>query len=144
MDQLRSRRGRRALAVAATLVLSVGMTAPQAVAQSAGDRQYVDPLATPEPPAPEEQGGGNGAAGDDAAGTGGGGESAAPQPAPVESLDETIPADPGEPVAETGTTATSTLPRTGVDGGLLAALGAGLLAAGALLRRAGRPARARA
>ena len=110
---------RRLAAISAALLLAAPASA---FGQSAGDEQYEDPFAgqdqqeqpaaTPTP-APGEP------------------EPAAPAPAAPSQTPETAPApaptgEPGEPPAE--------LPRTGLDAGLVLAIGAALLAGGVALR----------
>lgn len=114
------------LALAAT---ALALSAPGlAAAQSAGDEQYEDPIVN-EP---------------DSGGGGGGGGPDTPVSSPAEPGDAAPTPGAGdlppgaEPVMEDGAVAAAgseTLPLTGADTGLLAALGLALLAAGALLAR---------
>ena len=113
------------LAAALVSLLLLGAPAPAALAQSAGDEQYQDPL----PQAPPGDGGGGGAAGGDG------------PPIPPQGPDSTgaPPSDSG-PDATTGapgaTTAAGELPRTGAEPVLMAAFGFALLLTGAGLRLA--------
>jgi hypothetical protein len=116
-------------AVAAlTLVLALLAASGTALAQSAGDEQYVDPF----------QGGQ------------GGGQAQQPEPAPqpeqpaapapeggaVGGQATTEPAPTPDPApAEPAPTAAPTLPRTGLPAALLAAAGYALLLAGIAIRR---------
>jgi hypothetical protein len=120
---------RRLLALAVLLALTGGaLTLPaMALAQSAGDDQYVDPFQ-------DQQGQGQGGNGQ---GGGDGGDEPAPTP---EQPAEQAPAAPAPTEsAQTPVTPTqdgsSTLPRTGLPLGALAVAGALLLGAGAALRR---------
>ena len=114
------RRWRTHIALAAVLALLVPSAA---LAQNPGDEQYTDPLA------PSEEPGGGGNSG------GGGGSSGAGNP-PPEAAGE---ADAGDDQQATESQApgggSGQLPRTGLPAGLLALLGGGMLAAGAMLRR---------
>jgi hypothetical protein len=129
---------KRVPALMLTLVLAVPGTA---LAQSAGDEQYIDPFQ--EPPAQDQggqgnsgSGGGDPAAGQD--GSSGGGqtpEAAAPPASPVEPpADGTVTQDPS---VTAGTTSSdgSTLPNTGLPPAGLVVIGALLLGGGITLRR---------
>jgi hypothetical protein len=108
-----------AACVWAALALAAALPA-SAVAQNAGDEQYVDPFEN------QQQGGGGSGGGSDGSGSEGSGQPAAQPPAP----------EPVEPAAPTTSAAPdATLPVTGVPAGLLAGAGGALLAAGAALRR---------
>lgn len=121
------------LAVAALLAGAVLTVPAAALAQGAGDEQYQDPFSgdeggSQESPAPEP-------AEPPAA------DPAPVEPAPSESVERDAgPAAPtedpttGAPVDPSGTTA-ETLPRTGSEAVLPAALGLALLAVGTLMRR---------
>jgi hypothetical protein len=85
-----------------------------ALAQNPGDEQYNDPLA------PNEQPGGGGGGGDDASGGGSAGEGS-------QAGDDSGSGSRGGASGE--------LPRTGLPAGVMALLGAGMLASGAALRR---------
>jgi hypothetical protein len=101
------------LALAAVLAL-LGPGA--ALAQNPGDEQYSDPLAPNEQPGGGGQGGGGGSGSDSGS-------------AEESQADE----DTG---TESGTRGgSSQLPRTGLPAGVMALLGAGMLASGAALRR---------
>jgi LPXTG-motif cell wall-anchored protein len=119
MDKPALRSATRAFAPISLVLLALLATAPAAIAQSAGDRQYADPL-----------GGGDGS-----------GQDAAPQPqggdAPASSDDAPTapPSGSGTSALPPGAEPAQTLPRTGGDAALLAAVGLALLAAGAALRR---------
>ena len=105
------------------LVSALALAAPgAALAQSAGDEQYQDPL--PSQPAPDDDGGGGG---DSSPGTGSGTAPSAPA-APA-------PAAPAAGATE-ATPAAAELPRTGADAALIALVGAGMLAMGAAARLA--------
>lgn len=123
MDESGSCRNRFATVLTlATMLLALAPAA--ALAQSPGDQQYADPLA-----------------GDDGGDSNGGQGSPAPEPT---GPDSPVSSDDGAPAADSAPAAPSpsagaaepaaTLPRTGVDAGLLAAAGIVLLAGGALLR----------
>ena len=132
MDESSPRRtpsSARAVALVALAMLL--LAAPAALAQSAGDRQYSDPLAGGDgqgAPAPRPQGGDAPAD----SGAPAGGETPTPVPEPVApTATDGAETAPGSPSAA--------LPRTGADAALLAVLGLALLTVGALLRlRAGR------
>lgn len=108
--------------VSAMLVAALALCAPaSALAQSAGDDQYRDPLGGKgQEPAESESGDGGG----------GGAGSTAPAP----------PATPTDSTAVEQQTATvaGTLPRTGAESGWVALAGLLLVAAGAGLRRTAR------
>jgi hypothetical protein len=130
-----------------TLVLAVPGTA---LAQSAGDEQYIDPFQ--EPPAQDQGGQGNagsggGSQGGDPAGgqdgSSGGGETEAvapPAPAVEPPADGTVTQDPS---VTAGTTSSdgSTLPNTGLPPAGLVVIGALLLGGGITLRRWALPSR---
>jgi hypothetical protein len=99
------------LALAAVLAL-LGPGA--ALAQNPGDEQYSDPLA------PNEQPGG---------GSGGGGDSDSGSPSAGEAQAD------DETGSGSGSRDSGELPRTGLPAGVMALLGAGMLASGAALRR---------
>jgi LPXTG-motif cell wall-anchored protein len=112
----------RIVCLAAALIAlgSVGALAPSAFAQGAGDEQYADPIVRDgREPAPEQ-------APDSSAGTDGRGSGVAPSTGSSTEATEPRQTSPSD--------ATATLPRTGVDAGLLAALGLALLLAGSLAR----------
>ena len=100
-------------ALALALVLALPSAA---LAQNAGDQQYTDPLA------PGQNDGG------------GGGDSGAPAPSTPSqpSAGSAQAPTPAQPAQAGGT---DELPRTGLPAGLLALAGAGMLGAGAALRR---------
>jgi LPXTG-motif cell wall-anchored protein len=117
---------RRAVAALAALLIAfgcVGAAASTAFAQSAGDEQYADPLG--------DGGGDSGESGDQPTSSDDGSSGTADSPSAT-----TAPTEPAAPAAAESA---STLPRTGVESPLLAALGLTLLAGGALLRRTARP-----
>jgi|GEM_PF-5409745 len=108
------------MALGACLAVGVLASVPAgAFAQGAGDEQYADPIVRD-----------------------GGGQEPAPEPDTRTDEAPAAPIAPSSAAPATGSsqsaapqgTATATLPRTGVDAGLLAALGAVLLASGSLLR----------
>jgi len=125
MDKYALNRSTRALASAVLALVALAVAVPAAFAQSAGDRQYADPL-----------GGGNS-----------GQDSAPQQPQgndtptssddvpsePAAGTDDATPLPPGVEPAVADPAAT--LPRTGASAPLLALLGTALLALGAALRR---------
>jgi LPXTG-motif cell wall-anchored protein len=120
MDGSGARLRTRLTALVAGASIALCACAPAALAQSAGDRQYSDPIVgdgggSTDQPSETPSGPDTPTSSDDAPSTG----SAAPSAPP--------PAG-----AEPATT--SALPRTGADAGLLAAIGLTLLAAGALAR----------
>jgi LPXTG-motif cell wall-anchored protein len=123
MDGSGGRRRTRATALAVLAVLILA-PAPAATAQSAGDRQYSDPLV----------GGGRDRSGAQTPPAGSGDGSNAPAPSaptpatPSAPAPETPPATAGE----TAATPSATLPRTGADAPALAGLGLALIAIGAL------------
>jgi LPXTG-motif cell wall-anchored protein len=103
-------------ALGACLAVAVLASVPTAaLAQGAGDEQYADPIVRD-----------------------GGGQQPAPAPEPDTGDAPAAPVAPSSdaaPAAGSSQSATTaTLPRTGVDAGLLAALGVVLLASGSLLR----------
>jgi hypothetical protein len=110
---------RRIAAVLA--VLAVGVAPGAALAQSggAGDDQYVDPI------------GGNGQQqGNNGSNTSSGGNSTGPALSNTPALSAQA-----SPSAAPAATSGQTLPRTGLDAGVIAAFGLTLLLAGAALRR---------
>jgi hypothetical protein len=110
---------RRIAAVLA--VLAVGVAPGAALAQSggAGDDQYVDPI------------GGNGQQqGNNGSNTSSGGSSTGPALSNTPALSAQA-----SPSAAPAATSGQTLPRTGLDAGVIAALGLTQLVAGAALRR---------
>jgi LPXTG-motif cell wall-anchored protein len=113
----------------AAIILTLSPAA--ALAQSAGDQQYADPFGNNEQ---NQSGGGGGGGGGAGSGGGGGQAQAAPSGSGVAAQGAT--GAPGS--SATGTAAGSgggELPRTGLDAGLVAGLGAVLLLAGLALRR---------
>jgi hypothetical protein len=115
----------RLLAHALILVLAMGVVAmpATALAQSAGDEQYVDPFETP------DQGGNGG----NSQGGGDGGDEGS---APAEEQVTQAPADTGDTAGTTaGESSGSELPRTGLVLGGVALSGALLLGGGIALRR---------
>jgi hypothetical protein len=107
----------RRLSATAATVLMLTLTPAPALAQSAGDDQYQDPLAAPsEPQQSDEQ--------DSAPATSAPAPSSTPAPA-AESADSTPAA--AAPAAE--------LPRTGLPAGLIGLAGMALTGAGVALRR---------
>jgi hypothetical protein len=95
-----------------------------ALAQSAGDDQYSDPLAPSDQPA--DQGQSQSGSSDQ--------PSATPQPAPSDTA--AAPTAPTSPTSETAAApAANTLPRTGWAPGALVATAAALLLGGLMLRR---------
>ena len=127
------RTARLPLVLVLTLALAaVGVAAPAAaLAQSAGDDQYVDPFQN-------DNGSGNGGGDNSGSQGGGGGGEPTTDPAPTE-IPEATAQDPAptEPVAPSATTASDgeALPRTGLPALALAAIGTFLLGGGAALRR---------
>jgi hypothetical protein len=133
----------RAIKGVLAVLLVLAMAVPgSALAQSAGDEQYIDPFQ--EPPADSEggQGGGSqdaspgGSAGGGGGESGSGGSSGTGSPAPT--VEETAPpatdAAPGTTAApETGSS--PVLPSTGLPFAPVAALGLLLVVAGVALRR---------
>jgi hypothetical protein len=101
----------------AALILAVALLAAPAaaLAQSAGDEQYVDPF----------QGEGNG----------GQAEQQEPAPAPEQPAEPAPSVESDAPAAEPAQESAPTLPRTGAPVVLLAAAGYALLLAGTAIRR---------
>jgi len=119
MDGFGMRRGTGATAAAVLAVLALSPVTA-ALAQSAGDRQYADPLVTDGQSgqqAPSSQG--DGASGSDTP------TSAPAPPAPA-------PDTPSSSAAETTAAPAATLPHTGAEPLALAAAGMALAACGAL------------
>ena len=118
---------RRFAAPFAALILA--LTPATVLAQSAGDEQYSDPFGD------NEQNQGSGGSGS-SSGSGGGGSGTAPSTSSG-SAAQAAPATAAP--AASGTTAAAAdggeLPRTGLDAGLVAAIGAGLVGMGLVLRR---------
>jgi len=127
MDEPTFRGRTRIAAVAAVALLALvaaGLTSPPALAQSAGDDQYADPIV--------ERGGQDGDQRSDApAETDDGSDTAAAPDAATGSQAPTTGAEAGDTPAPSATT---TLPRTGAPAALLAGIGLALLAVGALIR----------
>lgn len=126
-----SRPRRRTLLTVALALLALGaVAAPSALAQSAGDEQYRDPLVTERDQRPAEPAPG-GRPGDSEAPPASGPSGTVDAP-PSSDAPATAPAPervtPGDAFADDA--ATATLPRTGVDAWLLAALGVAALALG--------------
>lgn len=120
MDGFGALRRTSATAAAVLAVLAVAPTAA-AVAQSAGDRQYADPLVTD----------GGGQSGQQSPSSQGGGDtptSAPATPAPATGPDDTASSVAGEAAAAPQ----ATLPHTGSEPLALAAIGLALAAAGGL------------
>jgi hypothetical protein len=112
------------------MAIWLSLAAPAAaVAQSAGDDQYVDPLAGQDAPQQQQQQPSQGSQG----------------PAPQAQGSETLaPTQTGAGSAPSGSSgARPTLPRTGLAAGLLAGIGALLVLGGRGLGRLGRPRRTR-
>ena len=116
---------RTTASIASALLLAV--PAP-ALAQSAGDDQYADPIEQPAPPS--DTSGTSGGSG----GSGGGDTGSGSGVAPSTPAQPSAPADPGAATAVT--TAGGELPRTGADIALLCLVGAAFLLGGAGLRLA--------
>lgn len=120
MDGFGARR-RTSATVAAVLAVLALAPASTALAQSAGDRQYSDPLVTD----------GGGQSGQQSPSSPGGGDtptSAPATPAPAAAPDDTTSNVAGESAA----TSQATLPHTGAEPLALAAIGLALAAAGGL------------
>ena len=101
---------RRSLAVAGTVL---ALLPAAAAAQSAGDEQYSDPFAEPEPtPAP----------------------AATQAPATAAQPAQATPAPAAAPAASNAPAQAAQLPRTGWDAGVPGALGLVLMSAGVALR----------
>jgi LPXTG-motif cell wall-anchored protein len=114
---------RRFAAPIAALIIALTPTA--ALAQSAGDDQYTDPFG-------DEQSQSSGGSGSESGGSGtapSAGSGSAAQAAPSTGAPAAAAAS-GTAAAESGQ-----LPRTGLDAGVVAAIGAGLLGVGLVLRR---------
>jgi LPXTG-motif cell wall-anchored protein len=99
--------------------LTLALTPTAALAQSAGDEQYADPFSDDQQ---SQSSGGSGSSGSGGSSTSSG---SAAQAAP-----STAAPASGAAAAEGGE-----LPRTGLDAGVVAAIGAGLLGIGLVLRR---------
>jgi LPXTG-motif cell wall-anchored protein len=125
---------RSLVAPLAALILTLSPAA--ALAQSAGDQQYADPFGNNEQ---NESGGGSSGGGGGSGGSSGGGQSqSAPSTSGVAGAQAQGTTGTATSSSSTATTAQSQsgqLPRTGLDAGLVAALGAVLLLAGLALRR---------
>jgi hypothetical protein len=116
----------RLLAPVLILVLAIAVVAmpATALAQSAGDEQYVDPFETP------DQGGNDGNAGNS---QGGGGDEGS---APADDQVVQAPADTGDTAGTTaGESSGTALPNTGLMLGGVALTGVLLLGGGIALRR---------
>ncbi len=119
------------LLVGAVSLLGAGPALAQGgTTTSAGDQQYIDPLANtnpaPSPSAPAPA------------------STSTTSSAPASPTPAAAPAQPAVPAATPATTTTSadpggTLPYTGLNLGLILAVGVGLLVAGLVLRRVARP-----
>jgi hypothetical protein len=106
--------------IAALILAVVLLAAPAAaLAQSAGDEQYVDPF----------QGEGNGGQAEQPE------PAPAPEPAPEQPSEPLPSADGDAPAAEPAQESAPTLPRTGAPVVLFAAAGYALLLAGIAIRR---------
>jgi hypothetical protein len=119
----------RLLAPVLILVLAIAVVAvpATALAQSAGDEQYVDPFDTP-----DEGGNGNSGNSGNSQGGGGGDQGSAPTDDQVVQA----PADTGDTAGTvTGESSGATLPNTGLMIGGVALTGALLLGGGIALRR---------
>jgi hypothetical protein len=103
----------------AALILAVALLAApaSALAQSAGDEQYVDPF---------QDGGGGGQAEQ---------QEPQPEPAPAEPAEPAPSVESDAPAAEAAQESAPTLPRTGAPVVLFAAAGYALLLAGIAIRR---------
>lgn len=132
----RRRRALAALALAALLAAGPATALPAAaVAQSAGDEQYVDPLAPGDGGGGEQ--GGDGGDGGQAPTQPQGGSGETPAPEAVAPAEPSAPATGSDLPATSGGAegaAATTLPRTGAEAWLLALAGFALLGVGALLR----------
>ena len=114
----------------ALLATTVLLTAPSAaLAQSAGDQQYADPLA--DTPSQNDSGGGGNSGSQGNSGSGSGSQGSTGSGTSGTTQGQAAPADPA---AEATTAQNSALPRTGSDSALLLAAGAVLLGSGMLLR----------
>ncbi len=111
---------RRFAAPIAALILALTPTA--AYAQSAGDDQYTDPFGDEQ----SQSSGGSGSSGSGGSGT-----------APSTSSGSAAQAAPSAaaPATAAASAESGVLPRTGLDAGVVAAIGAGLLGMGLVLRR---------
>ena len=137
----------RALIVALALCLACFALPATALAQSAGDEQYEDPLGPP-------SGGGGGGGSTGGGNTGGGGNSGGSQGATPGASGAQSGGNGQAPsggataaASPSGTTAAAPadeLPRTGFAAGVLALTGAALLGSGIGLRRRSSPRRDRA
>jgi LPXTG-motif cell wall-anchored protein len=111
--------------------LTLALTPTTALAQSAGDEQYEDPFSDEQSQSSSGSGssgsGGSGTAGASASGSA---AQATPSTAAPPAAAPAAAASAGTAAAEGGE-----LPRTGLDAGLVAAIGAGLLGMGLVLRR---------
>jgi hypothetical protein len=125
------RTARRAAALVSIGAVTLAPLPAAALATSAGDQQYVDPLNnSSSTPSTHHS----------SSSSSGSGSSAAATATPTASSGSLAPASTGATAttAASGSTASTTgktLPFTGYDGGLAVALGAGLVAGGVLLRR---------
>jgi len=114
--------GRRTAATVAAMLTVLTLATPSsALAQSAGDRQYADPLVTD----------GDGRSGQQSPSSPGGDDAAAPDPTPTPAP---TPDDSSAAVTDDAAAATAeaTLPRTGAEPLALALTGLVLAACGAL------------
>ena len=120
MDGLRARRRTAATVAGVLAVLTLAQTTA-AVAQSAGDRQYADPLVT-------DGGGQSGQQSPPSQGNGDTPTSAPAAPAPTAGADDST----SSPGSESAATPQATLPHTGTEPLVLAAVGLALALGGGL------------
>ena len=122
----------RRLALCAVLAL-VAMPS-SALAQSAGDDQYTDPVPEAPQAPPQTGGGGGGGGGGGAASSGSGGDSQS-QPPGTGSNGSTVSSSNGSDSGPGASSSDGSLPRTGLPVGILAITGFILAASGRVLRR---------
>jgi LPXTG-motif cell wall-anchored protein len=120
---------RRLAAPLAAIILTMSPAA--ALAQSAGDQQYADPFGNNE----QNQSGGGSSGGGGGGGSGGGQGQAAPSATGVAATQAQGATGTSSATGSAVQSGQGELPRTGLDAGLVAVLGAGLLLAGLALRR---------
>ena len=123
---------RRLAAPLAALILAAAPST--ALAQNAGDEQYVDPFADSNS---QSGGGSNGSSGSNGSGSSGSSGttgSSGVAGTTAQATPSTAATTPSTSAAET-TASSGELPRTGLDAGVVAAIGAALLLTGLTLRR---------
>jgi len=113
---------RRLAALLAVLAVAIAPGAAFAQSGGAGDDQYVDPL-------------GGGSQQQQNSGSNGSGSSDGTSTGPALSSTPTLSAQASPTTTTSSSSSGQTLPRTGADAGVVAAIGTALLLAGTVLRR---------